>query len=84
VISERHIVRELAVHALAFCIATGVAAIILYRNYGFLEAHTEDASEARDAFLTCIFVAGDIGPAVTLLVFWGLGMSRRACNRGPR
>jgi hypothetical protein len=82
VISERHIVRELIVHGIAFCIAAGSAAIILYRNYGFLEAHTDDAGSVRDAFLTCIIVAGGIGPAVTLLVFWVLGMTRRA--RGCR
>ena len=74
--SERHIVRELAVHGIAFCIAAGLAALVLYRNYGFLEAHTEDASQARSAFLTCIIVAGGIGPAITLLGFWLYRMIR--------
>jgi hypothetical protein len=81
VISERHIVRELVFHGLAFCIAAGVAAIFLYRNYGFLEAHTEDASTARDAFLTCIIVAGGIGPAIMLLAFWVLGRTRISRDR---
>jgi hypothetical protein len=76
VVSERHIVQELAIHGVAFCVAAGIAAIILYRNYGFLEAHTEDANQARSAFLTCIIVAGGIGPATTMLVFWLLKILR--------
>jgi hypothetical protein len=73
---ERHIVRELVVHGVAFCVAAVIAAIILYRHYDFLEAHTEDASQARSAFLTCIAVAGGIGPAITMLGFWFCKMIR--------
>ena len=74
-------VRELVAHGIAFCVAAGVAAVVLYRHYGFLEAYTGDASEARNAFLTCIIVAGGIGPAVTLSAFWVLRMTRQGRDR---
>jgi hypothetical protein len=68
--SERHIVRELVVHGIAYCVAAGVGAIISYRYYWFFERETGSPSEARDAFLTCIAVVGSVGPATTLLCFW--------------
>ncbi len=70
VTSERHVIRELVVHGVAFCVAAGVGAIILFHYYGFLERYTGSPSEARDAFLTCTALAGGIGPAITLLFFW--------------
>jgi hypothetical protein len=84
VASEHHIhVRELVIHGVAYGIAAGIAAIILYRNYWFIEAYTGDASEARDAFLTCVAVAGGFGPAVTSLFLWLRGIGRRSGERQP-
>jgi hypothetical protein len=74
--SERHIVRELVVHGVAYLVAAGVGAIIFSRYYWFFERKTGSPSEARDAFLTCIVVAGGVGPAITLLFFWLHGMLR--------
>jgi len=75
--SEHHIhVWELVAHGVAFCIAAGIGATVLYHYYWFLEAHTEDASEARNAFLTSIVVIGGIGPALTGLFFWLRGILR--------
>lgn len=76
--SDHHAhVRELVIHGVAFCIAAGVGAIILYRYYWFFEAHTQDASEARNAFLTSVAVIGGVGPALTGLFFWFRGMTRK-------
>jgi hypothetical protein len=68
--SEHHIIRELIVHGIAYCGAAGVGAIILSRYYWLFERYTGSPSEARDAFLTCIVIAGAIGPAITALLFW--------------
>jgi hypothetical protein len=76
VTSERHVIRELVVHGIAFCAATGIGAIILYRYYWFVEWNTDNPSAARDAFLTCIVIAGGVGPAITLLFFRLHGMIR--------
>jgi hypothetical protein len=74
--TERHVIRELVVHGIAYCVAAGIGAIILYQHYWLFERYTGSPSEARDAFLTCIVIAGAIGPAITLLVFWLHGMIR--------
>jgi hypothetical protein len=68
--SERHIVRELVVHGIAYFVAAGIGAIIFSHYYWFFERQTGSPSEARDAFLTCIAVVGAAGPAITLLFFW--------------
>jgi hypothetical protein len=68
--SERAIVRELIVHGIAFCVAAATGAAVLYRYYPILEHDTDSASAAREAFLTCVVIAGGIGPGVTLTAFW--------------
>jgi hypothetical protein len=68
--SRRSVLIELAAHAVAFCVAAGIAAIVLCRYYAIFEHDTDTASAARDAFLTAVFIAGSAGPAVTLLLFW--------------
>jgi hypothetical protein len=74
--SEHHIIRELVIHGVAYCLAAGLGAIILGRYYGLFERYTGSPSEARDAFLTCIVITGAIGPAITLLLFWAHKMIR--------
>jgi hypothetical protein len=75
VTSEHHHIRELIVHGVAFCVAAGIAAIILSRYYWFFVANTESASIAFEAYLGSCFVLGGIGAAITSLFFW---------LRGPR
>jgi hypothetical protein len=70
VVSERHIVWELIVHGIAFCIAAAIGAAILSRYYAILEHDTDSASAAREAFVTCVVIAGGVGPAITLTAFW--------------
>jgi hypothetical protein len=77
VTSEHHVIRELAVHGAAFCVATGIGAIILYRYYWFFAANTESASAAFEAYLTSCFIAGGVGPAITSLFFLLLGNHNR-------
>jgi hypothetical protein len=77
VLSERHIVWELIVHGIAFCIAAAIGAAILYRYYTILEHDTDSASPAREAFFTCVVIAGGVGPAITLTVFWVVRTIRR-------
>jgi hypothetical protein len=67
--SEHHIIRELVIHGVAYCVAAGLGAIILARYYWLFERYTGSPSGARDAFLTCTVIAGAIGPAITLLLF---------------
>jgi hypothetical protein len=73
--SEHHVIRELIVHGVALCVATGIAAIVLYRYYWFFVANTESASGAFEAYLGSCFVVGGVGPAVTWLLYWLLGKS---------
>ena len=74
--SERHIIRELVIHGVAYCVAAGLGAIIFARHYWLFEQYTGNPSEAQDAFLTCAVVAGSIGPATTLLLFWAYKLIR--------
>jgi hypothetical protein len=70
-------------HAIAFCAAAGIGAIFLYPSYPRFEAQTDTASEAFGAYLTCIVIAGGIGPLVTLCLFglYGLGARARRSRR---
>jgi hypothetical protein len=68
--SEHHAIRELAIHGVMFCVAAGIGAIILYQYYWVFERYTGSPGEARDAFLTCIVIAGPTGTAMTLLFSW--------------
>jgi hypothetical protein len=67
--SERRHFQELVAHGVAFCMSAGVGAIILLHYYGFFERITDSPSAARDAFLTCVFVTGGVGPTITALYF---------------
>jgi predicted PurR-regulated permease PerM len=66
-------------HAIAFCAAAAIGAILLYPLYPRFEAQTDTASEAFGAYLTCIVIAGGMGPLVTLILFglYGLGARLR-------
>lgn len=82
-ISERHIVRELIIHGIAFCVAAAIGAAIVYRYYAILEHDTDSASAAREAFFTCVVIAGGMGPAITLTAFWlvrAVARARRPVN----
>lgn len=68
--------RELVAHGIAFCVAAGIGAVVLYHYYWFFEANTETTSAARDTFLTCVVIAGGAGPAITGLFFWLRGIMR--------
>jgi hypothetical protein len=68
--SERNHFQELVAHGIAFCVSAGVGAIILLHYYWFFERSTDSPSAARDAFLTCVFVTGGVGPTITALFFW--------------
>jgi hypothetical protein len=78
--SEHHIIRELVIHGVAYCVAAGLGAIVLARYYWLFERYTGSPSEARDAFLTCSVIAGAIGPAITLLLVWAHKMIRPSRN----
>jgi hypothetical protein len=72
----------LVAHARAcnrICAAAAIGAILLYPSYPRFEAQTDTASEAFGAYLTCIVIAGGIGPLVTLSLFalYGLGARLR-------
>ncbi len=56
-------------HAIAFCAAAAIGGILLYPSYPEFQSRTETSSEAFSAFLTCIVIAGGIGPLVTLCFF---------------
>lgn len=76
-VSERQIIRELIVHGIAFCVAAAIGAAVLYRYYAIFEHDTDSASDAREAYLMCIVIAGGIGPAVMLMVYWLLKIAGR-------
>jgi len=42
------------------------------------------ASDAIGAFLTCVVIAGGVGPAFTLLFFWLHGMLRLGASGRDR
>jgi hypothetical protein len=75
---RRSVLIELAVHAVAFCVAAGIGAIVLSRYYAIFEHDTDSASAARDACVTAVVIIGTAGPAVTLLIFW---LGRRIARR---
>jgi hypothetical protein len=64
-------------HGIAFCAAAAVGAILLYPSYPEFKARTDTASEAFGAYLTCIVIAGGIGPLVTLCLFGLYGFGAR-------
>lgn len=68
--TRRSVLIELATHAVAFCVAAGIGAIVLSRCYAIFEHDTDSASAARDAFLTAVAITGGAGPAITLPLFW--------------
>ena len=70
VFTRHSVLIELAAHAMAFCVAAGIGAIVVSRYYAIFEHDTDSASAARDAFLTAVVITGGAGPAVTLLIFW--------------
>ena len=76
-ISERHIVRELILHGIAFCVAAAIGAVILARFYAIFEHDTNSAGEAREAYLMCVVIAGGVGPATKLTGYWLLRAIRR-------
>jgi chromate transport protein ChrA len=77
-VSRRSVLIELAVHALAFGVAAAIAAIVLFRYYAIFEHDTDNASAAREAFITAVVIAGSAGPMVTLALFWlGRRIGRR-------
>jgi hypothetical protein len=59
---------HLLVHAVAFCVAAAVGAILVYPSYPRFRAQTDTAGEAFGALLTCCVIAG-IGPLITLCLF---------------
>ena len=73
---------HLLVHAVAFCLAAAVGAILVYPSYPRFRAQTDTAGEAFGAFLTCCVIAGGIGPFFTLCLFALLRLCARA--RSPR
>jgi hypothetical protein len=77
VTSEHHHIWELVIYGVAFCVAAGIAAIILYSYYWFFEKNTETTSIAFEAYLASCFVVGGVGPAITALFFWLRGNPTR-------
>ena len=71
-------------HAIAFCAAAAIGAILLYPLYPRFEAQTDTASEAFGAYLTCIVIACGIGPLVTLCLFGLYGLGTRLRRRSQR
>jgi hypothetical protein len=63
---------HLVAHCVAFYVAAGVGGFFVYPAYPRFVAQTETASEAFGAFLTCIVIAGGVGPAITLY-YWSFG-----------
>jgi hypothetical protein len=64
-------------HAIAFCAVTAIGAVLLYPSFPRFEAQTGTASEAFGAYLTCIVIAGGIGPLVTLSLFGSYRLGAR-------
>jgi ABC-type Fe3+ transport system permease subunit len=69
---------HLLAHAIAFCTAAAIGAILLYPSYPEFQSRTATSSEAFGAFLTCIVIAGGFGPMVTLSLFALYGLVARA------
>jgi hypothetical protein len=68
---------QIAAHGVAFCVAAGIGAFLIYPLHPVVEAETETANEAFGAFLTCVVTIGGVGPAITLVLFWLLRLTRR-------
>jgi predicted PurR-regulated permease PerM len=60
---------HLIAHAAAFCVASGVAAIVFYPLYPKFEQRTNSTGDAFGAFLTFCVIFGGLGPLVTLAFF---------------
>jgi hypothetical protein len=64
--SDHHVIRELLIHGVAFCLAAAAGSILLWQFYWFFEWNTDSLSAARDAFLASAVVIGGIGPGAPL------------------
>lgn len=65
----------LLVHAVAFCLAAAIGAVLVLPSYPRFQAQTDTAGEAFGAFLTCCVIAGGFGPALVLIVAWLVGLA---------
>jgi uncharacterized membrane protein len=75
--SDHHVIRELLIHGMAFCLAAAVGSIVLRHFYWFFEWNTDSPSAARDAFLASVVVIGGVGPGITAMFLLVCGMIRR-------
>jgi hypothetical protein len=75
--ASRNVYRELIIHGAAFLVAAALGAILIYPYYGIFEHDTDSASAAREAFLAASVIAGGLGPATTLSLFWLVQLLRR-------
>lgn len=75
--SDRHVIRELVVHGIAFGVAAVLGAVILLHYYWFFEGNTDSPQAAREAFLASVVVTGGVGPAITMSFLWLRGMIRK-------
>jgi hypothetical protein len=55
--------KELWVHGLAFAFAAIIGAIVVHPLLPVFEAQTDTQSEALGAYLTCIVILRELGPA---------------------
>jgi len=74
---HRAVLIELAVHAVAFCVAAAIGAMVLAPHYAIFEHDTDSASAAREAFLTAVAIAGGVGPLITVPLLWLVHRIRR-------
>jgi uncharacterized membrane protein len=75
--SDHHVIRELLIHGVAFCVVAAIGAAILWHFYWFFEQNTESPEAAREAFLAAIVIVGGVGPAITMLFRWVGRLTRR-------
>jgi len=75
--ASRNVYRELIIHSAAFLVAAAIGAILIYPYYGIFEHDTDSASAAQEAFLAASLIAGGLGPAATLSLFWLVHVIRR-------
>jgi uncharacterized membrane protein len=78
---DHHVIRELLIHGVAYCLAAAVGAVILWRFYWFFEWNTETPGSARSAYLSSVVVVGGIGPGVTMMLLWLRGLISRPRDR---
>jgi hypothetical protein len=75
--ASRNVYRELIIHSAAFLVAAAFGAILICPYYGIFEHDTDSPSAAREAFLAASVIAGGLGPATTLSLFWLVHVIRR-------